>query len=110
SPAAQPMRRRLVGAVGTAVARKPSFTTSKSEAFSDPKAGFSTSLFQRVSYVPLMYMSDPLSATISPYRCIARKIRWTSGVYPVSGLLALSLSRAPIGRAPVADPARCDAG
>ena len=37
-------------------------------------AGFRMSLFQRVSKVPVMYMSEPLSATMRPYRCIARKI------------------------------------
>src|SRR5262249_7061744 len=44
----------------------PSLTTSKSEALSVPDAGVRVSLFQRVSKVPLMYMSEPLSATISP--------------------------------------------
>ena len=45
---------------------QPSCTTSKSLAVRPPNAGFSTPLFQRVSNVPLMYMSEPLSATIRP--------------------------------------------
>jgi hypothetical protein len=52
----------------------PSWTTSKSPAFRLANAGFKTLLFQFVSKVPLIYMSEPLSATISPYFCMARKI------------------------------------
>src|SRR5262245_33944720 len=52
----------------------PSCTTSKSLADRSANAGLSTSLFQRVSKVPVTYMSLPLSATIRPYFCIARKI------------------------------------
>src|SRR6188474_541896 len=64
----------------------PSCTTSKSLAFSVANAGFSTSLFQRVSNVPEMYMSEPLSATINPYFCIARKIlRELGSVVRVAG-------------------------
>ena len=40
----------------------PSCTTLKSSAVSALKAGFSTSLFHRWSIVPLMYMSELLSA------------------------------------------------
>jgi hypothetical protein len=74
------------------------------------EGGFSTSLFQRVSHVPLTYRSDPLSATIRPYRCIARKIFCTSGGNVERLRLALSRSRAPMGSAPAVEPARCDAG
>ena len=51
-----------------------------------------------------MYMSEPLSATISPYFFIARKIfcdrraRAQRGIGPFT--LAFSRSRAPIGSAP----------
>ena len=73
-------------------------------------------LFQRVSKVPVMYMSEPLSATISPYFCIARKILLhvgdrlvrSAGSWPST--LVFSRSRAPIGNAPAVLPARCDAG
>ena len=57
------IRRRRVGAES---ACHPSWTTSKSSAVSALNAGFSTSLFHRASIVPLMYMSEPLSATIRP--------------------------------------------
>ena len=57
-----------------------------------------------------MYMSEPLSATITPYFFIARKIFWTSAGKEEMFLLALSLSRAPIGSAPEVEPARCEAG
>ena len=57
-----------------------------------------------------MYMSDPLSATITPYFFIARKIFWASAGNEEMSLLAFSLSRAPIGSAPAVEPARCDAG
>src|SRR5262249_13818546 len=76
---ASPTMRMFVGDPGMAGGLTPSVTTSKSDALSEENAGLSTSLFHRVSYVPLMYMSDPLSATISPYFCIARKIFCTSG-------------------------------
>ena len=46
--------------------RQPSSTTSKSLAVSAANAGFSTLLFHRASIVPVMYMSDPLSATMRP--------------------------------------------
>jgi hypothetical protein len=36
-------------------------------------------LFHRGSNAPLMNMSEPLSATINPYRCIARKIFCSAG-------------------------------
>src|SRR5205807_3240747 len=71
--------RRFSGGAG-ALGWYPSLMTSKSLAVNDWNAGFNTSLFQRMSYVPLTYRSDPLSATMSPYRCMARKIFWISGV------------------------------
>ena len=61
------------------VPRQPSSITSKSLAVSDAKAGFRMSLFHRGSNVPLTYISEPLSATINPYRWNARKMRWTAG-------------------------------
>ena len=58
-----------------------------------------------------MYMSVPLSATIRPYRFMARKIFWISGAKPEMSLPALSRSRAPIGRAAGSwNPARCEPG
>ena len=88
---------------------QPSWTTSKSFAVNASKAGLSTSLSQRSSQVPLMYMSEPLSATIRPYRFIARKIFWISGAKPEMSLPAFSRSRAPIGSAGGSwNPARCD--
>ena len=73
------------------------------------------SLFQRVSNVPVMYISLPLSATMSPYFCIARKIFCmfgsvvrNTGSEPLT--LVLKRRRAPIGSAPDVDPARCEAG
>src|SRR5205823_6612414 len=54
--------------------RQPSWITSKSLAVRLRKAGFSSSLFQRESIAPLMYMSQPLSATIRPCLSIARNI------------------------------------
>jgi hypothetical protein len=94
---------------------QPSWTTSKSLAVSSRNAGFRMPLSQRLSNVPLTYMSDPLSATMSPYFCIARKIFRTLGsdVRSAGSLpftVFLRRSRAPIGSAPVVDPARCDAG
>ena len=73
------------------------------------------SLFQRVSNVPVMYMSLPLSATMSPYFCIARKIFCAFGSLVRSAgseplTFAFKRSRAPIGSAPDVDPARCEAG
>src|SRR5262245_25830020 len=44
----------------------PSWITSKSLAVSAPNAGFRMSLSHRVSNIPVMYMSVPLSATIRP--------------------------------------------
>ena len=59
--------RTFVGALGTTSdGFHPSCTTSKSSAVRLLKAGFSTPLSHRASIVPLMYMSVPLSATISP--------------------------------------------
>ena len=49
--------------------RRAADTTSPTDAaplVSALNAGLSTLLFHRVSNVPLMYMSDPLSATMSP--------------------------------------------
>src|SRR5262245_27338989 len=63
--ASQRMILRLVGAAGT-LGFQPSCTTSKSSAVSAENAGFKTPLFHRASIVPLMYMSDPLSATMRP--------------------------------------------
>ena len=68
-------------------------------------AGLRMSLFQRVSKVPVMYMSEPLSATMSPCFCIARKILRTFGSLVRSAgsapfTFVLSRSRAPIGSAP----------
>ena len=57
-----------------------------------------------------MYMSEPLSATMTPYFFIARKIFWASGGKEEMSLLAFSLKRAPIGRAPAVEPARWEAG
>ncbi len=90
--------------------------TSKSLALNSENAGFRMSLFQRVSKVPLMYMSVPLSATIAPYFCIARKILRTFGSLVRSAgsnpfpSTVFSRIRAPIGSALAVDPARCDAG
>ncbi len=64
SPYSETMR-TLVGGFGP-VGCQPRVTTSKSVAVSAPNAGFRMLLSHRVSNVPLMYMSDPLSATISP--------------------------------------------
>ena len=106
----------LNAAVGGGVAGfQPSWITSKSLAVSAANAGFSALLFQRTSKVPEMYMSLPLSATISPYFCIARKIlrRFGSDVRSAGSeplTSAFSRSRAPIGSAPDVEPARCDAG
>src|SRR4030095_5209896 len=63
-PASDTMR-TLVGGFGP-VGCQPRVTTSKSVAVSPPNAGFRMLLSHRVSNVPLMYMSDPLSATINP--------------------------------------------
>ena len=60
------MMRRFVGGEEERDPRPSERTTSKSSAVSPRNAGFSTSLFHRASIVPVMYMSDPLSATISP--------------------------------------------
>ena len=100
---------------GAATGFHPSWITSKSPAVSAANAGFRMSLFQRVSNVPVMYRSEPLSATMSPYFCIARKILRTFGSLVRSAgsaplTFALSRSRAPIGSAPAVEPARCDAG
>ena len=46
--------------------RQPREITSKSSETSARKAGFSTSLFQRGSMVPVTNMSLPLSATMRP--------------------------------------------
>ena len=51
---------------GSAPGCQPSWTTSKSLAVRAPNAGLRMSLSQRVSKVPPMYMSEPLSATMSP--------------------------------------------
>ncbi len=45
---------------------QPSWMTSKSLAVNNAKAGCKMSLSHRVSNVPVMYMSLPLSATMSP--------------------------------------------
>ena len=62
------------------------------------------------SIVPWTNMSDPLSATISPYVFIAWKMRCTSVGYPEMSTLALSRSRAPRGGAEGFEPAECEAG
>ena len=55
------------GAVhGPVLPRHPSWMNSKSLALIARKAGFNWPLFHRVSNAPLMYMSEPVSATISP--------------------------------------------
>src|SRR5262245_17454005 len=59
-----PSEVRVGGLMGPGV--QPSVTTSKSLAVSAAKAGLRTSLFQRTSKVPPMYMSEPLSATMRP--------------------------------------------
>src|SRR5215467_3512714 len=45
---------------------QPSWMTSKSLAVNNANAGFKMSLFHRVSKVPVIYMSLPLSATMRP--------------------------------------------
>ena len=102
-------------ATGAVAGFQPSSTTSKSLALKSANAGFRMSLFHRVSKVPVMYMSEPLSATISPYFCIARKIFRmlgsavrSTGSWPLTVVFRRSL--APIGSAPAVVPARCDAG
>ncbi len=82
--------------------------TSKSLAVRFLKAGFKMSLFQRMSCVPVTYMSEPLSATMRPYLCIARKSFCILGslVLCVTSTLAFKRKRAPIGR----KPARCRTG
>src|SRR5262252_3145767 len=45
---------------------QPRSMTSKSLAVSNANAGFTRSLFHRISNVPVIYMSLPLSATRSP--------------------------------------------
>ena len=45
---------------------QPRWMTSKSLAVSNANAGFTMSLCHRVSKVPVIYMSLPLSATMSP--------------------------------------------
>ena len=56
----------LSDTTGSAPGCQPSWTTSKSLAVRAPNAGLRMSLSQRVSKVPPMYMSEPLSATMSP--------------------------------------------
>src|SRR6266545_1303002 len=89
---------------------QPSCAISKSLALIAEKAGFKTSLSQRLSNVPETKRSEPLSATIKPCVFIARKIFWTSGVKPEMSFPAFSRRRAPIGSACEFDPARCEAG
>src|SRR5438552_2269104 len=89
---------------------QPRCTTSKSLACSMPNALLSASMFQRLSYEPLMYISEPLSATINPYFMKARKIFCTSAEKPEMFVVDLSRRRAPIGGALAFDPASCDAG
>jgi hypothetical protein len=55
--------------------------------------------------VPLTKRSDPLSATISPYICMPRKMLRTIGDYEERSLDAFSRNRAPIGSAPFVLPA-----
>src|SRR5262245_55247060 len=98
------------GATVPAPGFQPSWTTSKSPAVRAAKAGLRMSLFQRVSKVPPMYMSEPLSATMRPCVFMARKIFCTSGVKPEMSFPAFSRSRAPMGSAPWVLPAVCDAG
>ena len=88
----------------------PSVITSKSLAERPANAGFRTSLFQRVSWVPVMYMSEPLSATRRPYFFMARKTFWASAGKEEMSFPAFSRRREPIGRAPVVEPARWEAG
>src|SRR5262249_19804700 len=61
----QRMMRTVAGGRGGAPFH-PSCTTSKSLAMSAENAGLRIELFQRASIVPVMYMSEPLSATIKP--------------------------------------------
>ena len=98
------------GSVGAPEGCQPSCTTSKSETFRLPNAGFRTSLSQRVSYVPWTYMSEPLSATMSPYVFIAWKIRRSASGYEEMSFDDFSRRRVPIGGAPDVDPARWEAG
>ncbi len=49
------------------------------------------------SAVPPKYQLEPLSATMSPYCCMARSTTWAWGENPLMLKLALSLNRAPIG-------------
>src|SRR6185369_8554272 len=81
---------------------QPRSITSKSLADSSENAGLRMSLFQRVSNVPVTYMSVPLSATIRPYFCMARTIRrrFGSAVRSAGSLpptLVFRRRRAPIG-------------
>src|SRR5436190_1561540 len=106
---------RLLNAGGPVGGFHPSCTTSKSLAVSVENAGLRMSLFQRVSKVPVIYMSEPLSATMRPYFCMARKIFCAFGSEVLRAgsspfTLVLSRRRAPIGSAPAVLPARCEAG
>lgn len=83
----------------------PRAMTSKSLAERPANAGFRTSLFQRVSKVPVMYMSEPLSATRRPYFFMARKIFWASAGNEEMSFPAFRRRRAPIGTAPEVEPA-----
>jgi len=104
-----------IDSVGEAGGFQPSWITSKSLALSRLKAGLSVSLSQRVSNVPEMYMSLPLSAMIRPYFCIVRKMRRaigsavrSTGSWPLTS--AFRRRRVPSGGAPAPLPASCEAG
>src|SRR5207244_6774751 len=49
------------------------------------------------SDVPVKYQLEPLSATIRPWRCMARSTTWVSGRKPEMSKLTLSRNQAPIG-------------
>src|SRR5215831_822669 len=74
----------------------PSCTTSKSEPFTRDKVANSLS-FQRGSGAPLIYQFDPLSATISPYFFMARRITCIAGENPETSNDAFKRTRMPIG-------------
>ena len=86
-------------------------TTSKSEAVTDPRLCRS-SLSQRESGAPPIYIDDPLSAMMIPYFLNAFRITWFAGENPEMLKLAFSRSFMPIGAASelLELAAQCDAG
>src|SRR5579862_3783862 len=86
-------------------------TTSKSDAVTLPSECRS-SLLQRSSGAPLMYMDEPLSAMIIPYFFMAFRITWFVAENVETSKLDLSRNRIPIGAAMdcVEVAAQCDAG